>query len=161
MCGYRWQSDGLPWSTEANKLVDRYDFMPQSENHGLGPNGTSLQVKQEGEDAPSSRGFMAAVRNSGIRKGMSDIVVTYRFQAPGVIRLRSMKAGEDTEPGKNMKPSPRFGAALHTIPLGKGRSRLLFHVSEEPCCLWQWSIADNHLNLVPGTVFLIVVLPSL
>lgn len=41
----------------------------------------------------------------------------YTFEAPGILRQRSVDVKEG---------GPSFGAALHCIPLGKGRSRLLF-----------------------------------
>lgn len=49
------------------------------------------------------------------KKSTSD----YRWEAPGVIRVRSKPEKES---------SPGFGASLHCVPLGKGRSRILFKV---------------------------------
>lgn len=77
------------------------------------------QIIQEGPDAPSSTGFSSIVKSSGFGNSKEMRSTRYRMHAPGVIRIRSegKKEGE-----------PLFGAALHCIPLGKGRSRLLFKV---------------------------------
>lgn len=77
------------------------------------------QIIQEGPDAPSSTGFSSIVKSRGFGSSKEMMSTRYRMHAPGVIRVRSegKKEGE-----------PLFGAALHCIPLGKGRSRLLFKV---------------------------------
>ncbi|CAB1115876.1 unnamed protein product [Ectocarpus sp. CCAP 1310/34] len=78
---------------------------------------TSMKIIEEGPDAPSSTGFSCIVKSRGFGSRKKMTSTRYRMQAPGVIRVRSegKKEGE-----------PLFGAALHCIPLGKGRSRLLF-----------------------------------
>lgn len=54
----------------------------------------------------------------------------YRFEAPGIIYVRAELGADENEPvDKESKPPKIFGAQLHTIPLGRGRSRLLFYVS--------------------------------
>lgn len=45
----------------------------------------------------------------------------YDFHAPGIVRVR-------IEGGK--EGAPLFGSDLHCVPLGKGRSRLMFKVRE-------------------------------
>lgn len=44
----------------------------------------------------------------------------------------SEEGQDDEAAGREKKKKPEFyvGASLHTIPLGRGRSRLLFNVSE-------------------------------
>ncbi|CAN0492450.1 unnamed protein product, partial [Ectocarpus sp. 12 AP-2014] len=78
---------------------------------------TQFDIIQEGPDAPSSTGFSSIVKSRGFGSSKKMTSTRYRMHAPGVIRVRSegKKEGE-----------PLFGAALHCIPLGKGRSRLLF-----------------------------------
>lgn len=74
---------------------------------------------REGSDAPSPRGFSSLVRSNAFGKGKNLSGSRYTFEAPGVIRVRSDK--KDGE--------PIFGAALHCIPIGQGRSRILFKAS--------------------------------
>lgn len=81
---------------------------------------TLSQVVREGPDAPSPRGFSSLVRMNSFGKGNTRTSTRYIFEAPGVIRVR-------TEGKKDGEPI--FGAALHCIPIGLGRSRILFKVS--------------------------------
>lgn len=71
---------------------------------------------KEGPDAPSPSGFSSLVRSKSFG-GKVPSTTRYRLEAPGIIRVRS----EGKKEGEAV-----FGAALHCIPLGKGRSRLLF-----------------------------------
>lgn len=76
---------------------------------------------KDGPDAPSSRGFSAVVVTEGFSKKVKTMRKTqYSFEAPGIVRVRSVPVKEG---------GAVFGAALHCIPLGKGRSRLLFKAS--------------------------------
>ena len=81
---------------------------------------TVEQVVREGPHAPSPRGFSSLVRSHTFGKDKSMSATRYIFEAPGVIRVRS----EGKKDGE-----PIFGAALHCIPIGQGRSRLLFKAS--------------------------------
>lgn len=81
---------------------------------------TLAQVVREGPDAPSPRGFSSLVRMNSLGKDKTMRSTRYVFEAPGVIRVRS----EGKKDGE-----PIFGAALHCIPIGQGRSRILFKVS--------------------------------
>lgn len=96
-------------------------YLPKS---GVLDHGPLKQVAKEGEGAPGPTGFSALVMSQGLfvkgKKSSSD----YRWEAPGIIRVR-------TKPEK--ESSPGFGASLHCTPLGKGRSRLLFKVSYASC----------------------------
>lgn len=78
------------------------------------------QVIRDGDGAPGPTGFSALVVSQGLGATGKKFFSDYTWEAPGVIRVRS-------RPDK--ETSPRFGASLHCIPLGKGRSRLLFKVS--------------------------------
>jgi Pheophorbide a oxygenase len=63
----------------------------------------------------STQGFNATIQNFGKKPSQ------YSFEAPCVIRVRSEAVNEKTG-----KPGLVFGAALHCMPLGQGKSRLLF-----------------------------------
>lgn len=87
---------------------------------------------KEGSKAPSSAGFSAKVLNPALAIKGKSRPASYRFQAPGVIYLRSQAEAADAgdKPGdKPRKPEMSFCAQLHTVPLGKGRCRLLLNVS--------------------------------
>lgn len=96
------------------------------------------QVFREGADAPSPRGFSSLVRSNTFGKDKKLMASRYTFEAPGVIRVRAegKKAGESS-----------FGAALHCIPIGKGRSRLLFKASWVPCVCGACSTAERNVAL--------------
>lgn len=77
--------------------------------------GIWKQGIDEAPKAPSPKGFHSIVTQSSGGKVMK---ADYSFEAPCIVRVRSRgKKGEFI-----------FGAALHCIPVGKGRSRLLFKV---------------------------------
>lgn len=82
--------------------------------------GSMQQVLKEGQDAPSPKGFVSLVSSTTFGKKKREFTSRYTFEAPGIIRIRS----EEKKEGEMV-----FGAALHCIPLGKGRSRLLFKVN--------------------------------
>jgi phenylpropionate dioxygenase-like ring-hydroxylating dioxygenase large terminal subunit len=63
----------------------------------------------------STQGFNATIQNFGKKPSQ------YSFEAPCIIRVRSEAVNEKTG-----KPGLVFGAALHCIPTGQGKSRLLF-----------------------------------
>jgi phenylpropionate dioxygenase-like ring-hydroxylating dioxygenase large terminal subunit len=62
-----------------------------------------------------TQGFNATIQNFGKKPSQ------YSFEAPCIIRVRSEAVNEKTG-----KAGLVFGAALHCMPLGQGKSRLLF-----------------------------------
>lgn len=109
------------WSYLAENLLDPAHIpVSHDKTEGGGKKENAGEIKfdvvREGSDAPSPRGFSSLVRSNAFGKGKNLSGSRYTFEAPGVIRVRSDK--KDGE--------PIFGAALHCIPIGQGRSRILF-----------------------------------
>jgi hypothetical protein len=69
---------------------------------------------QVDEDSFSPKGFTGRYRNAKPKTNETEPWIETIFEAPGIVRYRSDR-------GKIL-----FGAALHCMPLGMGRSRLLF-----------------------------------
>lgn len=80
------------------------------------PPTLKLQVTKKGPE-----GFNVVLTTLKSFGGQDFRKTDYRFEAPGIIGVRTMDSKEG---------APQFGAFLHTVPLGKGRSRLLFTVSQ-------------------------------
>jgi len=88
-------------------------------SHDKTPGGGKRELAEAYEmivdqDSISSTGFKGRYRTES-QKNKNGPFIEVEFQAPGIIRQRG-------EP----RPGIKFGAALHCMPLGLGRSRLLF-----------------------------------
>lgn len=85
---------------------------------------------KEGSKALSARGFSAEVLNLHFTKKGAPRLTTYRFEAPGVIRMRAENGYvADESENKKRKPGMLVGLTVHATPLGRGRSRVLLDVS--------------------------------
>jgi len=88
-------------------------------SHDKTPGGGKRELAEAYEmivdrDSVSSTGFTGRYRTES-QKEKDGPYIEVQFQAPGIIRQRG-------EP----RPGIKFGAALHCMPLGLGRSRLMF-----------------------------------
>ncbi|CAM9295529.1 unnamed protein product, partial [Hapterophycus canaliculatus] len=113
------------WSYLAENLLDpahvqisHHDSEGGGKKENAGP--IDFEVPREGPEAPSPRGFTTFVEMKSFSAAQGKSKTRYRMEAPGVIRISSVPK-EGAPEG-----APVFGAALHCIPMGKGRSRFLY-----------------------------------
>lgn len=109
------------WSFLAENLLDPAHIpISHDATEGGGSRSQAKALKFDlSPEGVSSSGFMASIVGM-FGSGNPPAMTQYGFEAPCIVRMRTTRGGKDGKPGTV------FGAALHCLPLGKGRSRLLF-----------------------------------